>query len=121
MGAIGKCQLHRFGDNMQPCGFVEGFQVEVLQNIQNLGHVYAAGAGRGERGDFVTAISRENRLAQDDLVISKILCRQDASVLRHPRFDRPGKLAAVKPIASLLRDMAVSSLQVRLLENAAFG
>src|SRR5207244_9316265 len=97
------------------------FQIEVLQNIQDLRHVHAAGAGRRKADNRVPAIGRNQRFAQLDLVILEILRRQNTAVLFHPFRGGLREGSAVKPIGPLLRYMPISRGEVRLLEEISLA
>ena len=67
VGAIGKSQFHRFGDDVASLGrvaFIDRAQIETFEHVEDLGHVHAAGTGRPKTINGVAAISADHRLAQ---------------------------------------------------------
>ena len=100
---------------MQAGGFLKRCQVEILQNVQNLSDMNAAGTWRRKANYFVSAISRDERFAQLNLVIIEITFGEKASVLLHPRCRSPGKWAPVKPTNSLVGDPSICRRQILLL------
>ena len=66
MSAVGKRQLHCFGDDVHGANRVDimlAFQVKVLQDVQHLRDVTTATAGWRKSDDLVTAIRRNHWLA----------------------------------------------------------
>src|SRR5215831_9835560 len=91
---------------------MDGFNVEVFENVQDLGNVDAATAGRWKADDCSSAIGRDQRLAQDWLIGGKILGRKQTAVLGHPCAYGSRERTAIEEIRTLFGDSAIRAREV---------
>ena len=107
--AVGKGHLERFGEVVDVLRRVDFHtrHVKVLKNVQDFNQVRTTGGGGGQRVDCIITVSRGYRLANLDLVISKVLDGHHAAVFAERINDRLSDLALVERIRAALGDHAV--------------
>src|SRR5436190_23765196 len=76
--------------------------------------------GRWECDDAKAAVSRDDRIAEQDFVIRKILSGHNTAICSHPFRGRLGKRATIEPIAALFRDVAICGRKIGLFQQTAF-
>src|SRR6476646_7386180 len=92
-------------------------EVEVLQNVEDLCNVNAAGTGWRKPDDLTAAIGRDDRVAKFRVINSKILHRQQTAIPPHPTGGRLREGAAVEPVNAVRRDRPISFSKIRQPQN----
>src|SRR5690554_3664798 len=89
-------------------------QLKLLQNIEDLRYMNAAGAGWWKTIERVSGKFRHNWRAHFGLIICKIFFSNQAAVLFHPLRGFFGKLTFIKIIRTLFGKLAVSRGEIFL-------
>src|SRR6476469_6850260 len=98
---------------------IDRLDIEVLENVQDLGDVDAARARWRKADDRPATISGSQRLTQDWLIGGKIVGREQSAMIRHPRTYGSRKWPTIEKIGSVLGNSAVCACQVGLLQYFA--
>ena len=105
MSAIGHGQFHGLGNDVIGCGRIALFEcpeVNVLEDVQYLCNVNAAGTGWGKTDDLVTSIGRSNRFPAACSIAEKRSDNQTwhAPIAASPEMARVGSMRGSSPNGS---------------------
>src|SRR5688500_20214291 len=92
-------------------------KIEILESVEHLRDMNAAGTGRGKTNNLAIAITRADRLPQRDLIFPKILGGDQAVVIAHPLLDLFSKGRFVEPFDAMLRGLFVAGGELWLFQN----
>ena len=85
LGAISEGKFHGFGNHVGAIHCVHLGDVKILDDVENLRHVHAAGARRRKADDAVISITGNHRLSSFRFVVGKIRLCDQPPVFVHPR------------------------------------
>ena len=120
-GPVGEGDFEAFGEEMDGIAGAEaeGCGVEALEDVEDLGDVYAAGTGGRGQGQFVSAVGGDNGFAANSAIRPQVLRGEDAAVLLDVVGNRLSQDAAVEDVWSFLCDCAEGGREVRLEDEVA--
>ena len=121
LGTVGESDLEGLGEAMDVVGRVDlGVgHIEVLQDVQDLNQMGAAGGCRGQRIDGVVTVGGADRLTNLDLVVGQVFHGQHAALGLHRVHHGLGHVAGVERVTAAVRDGLQSSGQIGVGQGVA--
>ena len=120
MSTIRECQLHGLGNDVHCFGttaLMNGLQVKVFDNVEDLCHMNSTGTRRRKANDTVVTIQGGDGCPINRFVVGKICFSNRPTILKHPLRNIFGKRTTIKPVRPFGGDTAIRLSKVRLYEQ----